>query len=80
MDNDIKSLRAKYKAGASGRCADIKKSFLKLAARKYPDKAAVVQEYVDEAEHQEGDRYWDRVVKTAEGALKDFEIYLENRD
>lgn len=40
----------------------------------------LVLEYADEAEHQDGYEYWDDHFKHVDEAVKDFVIYLQNRD
>lgn len=43
-----------------------------------PDHLEVIQEYVLEAEHQDGYGYWDQFSTTPE-VVDDFNLYMENR-
>ncbi len=45
--------------------------------RKYPGDKELVEEYIREAEHQDGDAYW-QLFNSFEGLYADFELYKEN--
>lgn len=51
----------------------IKAGFLKAVTSHYP--AEQINEYVNEAEHQDGEGYWDHFTSVA-----DFKLYWENHD
>jgi hypothetical protein len=50
------------------------RSFLR---RKYPGDKELVEEYIKEAEHQDGDAYWQNFTRF-EDLYADFELYKEN--
>jgi hypothetical protein len=53
------------------------KTRLHLEGRKH-NLTEVVEEYIEESEHQEGEEYWDQ-FETVEEVWKDVVVYLKNR-
>lgn len=52
----------------------------KLLKPLYPGREAVVDEFVDEAEHQEGEAVWLELYSADEQTIKDdFELYVNSR-
>lgn len=56
---------------------NIKAHFIALAIRKVPiSRQYHIQDYINEAEHQEGFAYWD-YFQTPQEAYEDFALYYE---
>ena len=66
-----KNLKARMKASPPSK----RDGFRMLAYRKYPNQRALVDEYIDEAEHQEGLEYWSMFSSEYE-VMRDFEEYI----
>lgn len=56
------------------RAKEIKQQFLELAKGKFSE--AWIDEYVSEAEHQDGNGYWLNFA-SAEEVVKDLKVYVE---
>lgn len=46
---------------------------------RFPNDAELITEYVQEAEHQDGDGYWEQ-FQSIEEVVEDFNLYKENLD
>ena len=52
-----------------------KEDFRRAALAKFPNNKAELEEYIEEAEHQEGSTYW--INDSVSGWVWDFHLYLE---
>lgn len=76
----VKILRDHYGVKGLSRSAgraNLKAAFIHLAKTKYPNESTKLLEYVQEAEHQDGDGYWDQ-FKNPQEVMADFKLFVEN--